>query len=384
MVIQKRRRPMLFIYLIGPAIILVPIGVYLFFYFKRMLHSFGIDMNRKIPKRLLVVATIFLMAMSINTFSIVFVIVMHLFGFALVVQVIYSIAKRVKEKKKKEIGFIKKIYESGLVPVVLVVIVMIYGYWNIGAIVEKDYQVITQKNIQEDGYKIAMLSDLHYGTTMGLEKLESICKEIGQATPDFVILCGDITDEGTSLVQMQECMKTLGTISNKYGIFYVYGNHDRETYSSQPNYSWNQLEEAIASSGIHILSDEKYTINNELVLVGREDAGWSNTSTRKSVQEMIADTQKDKYILVLDHQPIDYETNSKLGCDLQLSGHTHGGQIWPIGQLQRLFQIGQFNYGRKTIGTFQGIVTSGIGGWGYPIRTGSRSEWIMVTIEKKG
>lgn len=87
---------------------------------------------------------------------------------------------------------------------------------------------------------------------------------------------------------------------------------------------------------------------------------------------------------MLDHQPLDLAENAALGYDLQLSGHTHGGQIWPVGPVcslaARLASVEYCNYGMKQIGDFQVIVSSGIAGWGYPIKTGAKAEYVIVDI----
>ena len=92
---------------------------------------------------------------------------------------------------------------------------------------------------------------------------------------------------------------------------------------------------------------------------------------------------ENKFILLLDHQPSELEKNSELGYDLQLSGHTHKGQIWPVGLISELFNFNELEYGYKEIDDFKVIVSSGISGWNYPIRTGSKSEYVIIDILKQ-
>ncbi|HCL03309.1 MAG TPA: hypothetical protein DHW61_13045, partial [Lachnoclostridium phytofermentans] len=82
----------------------------------------------------------------------------------------------------------------------------------------------------------------------------------------------------------------------------------------------------------------------------------------------------------LDHQPSELETAASLGVDLQLSGHTHNGQIWPIGLITKIFHINELNYGNKKIDNYNAIVTSGIGCWGFPLRLGSKSEIVIIQV----
>ena len=87
---------------------------------------------------------------------------------------------------------------------------------------------------------------------------------------------GDLVDESTTLPQMKEAFKTLSSIHNKYGIYYVYGNHDKNNYTSKPYYTPKVLAEEITKDGITILEDNVEKINNDLVLVGRADRGDGN------------------------------------------------------------------------------------------------------------
>ena len=83
---------------------------------------------------------------------------------------------------------------------------------------------------------------------------------------------------------------------------------------------------------------------------------------------------------MLDHQPSDYENVKNAGCDLIISGHTHAGQIWPAGLFATLFHFDELNYGEIQQGNFHAVVTSGIAGWGYPIRTEKHSEYVVLNI----
>ena len=106
-----------------------------------------------------------------------------------------------------------------------------YGYFNIFKVIDTQYTVYTEKNIRSEGYKILVLSDLHTGLTLNGEQLEQKVAEMSYQNPDVVILDGDIVDESTTFEQMQEAFSILSKISNRYGIYYVYGNHDKNAYT---------------------------------------------------------------------------------------------------------------------------------------------------------
>lgn len=210
-------------------------------------------------------------------------------------------------------------------------------------------------------------------------QLQKEADRISAENPDIVVLDGDIVDESTTPEQMKSAFKILGSIKNKYGIYYTYGNHDKNTYSSSPNYTVEQLAETIEANGIHILEDDTTVINGEITLIGRADRG-DGTEKRDKISTLTSGLDETQEWIVLDHQPSDYENVERAGCDLVLSGHTHAGQIWPAGLLSSAFHLNELTYGRIQQGNLNAIVTSGIAGWGYPIRTEKHSEYVVLDI----
>lgn len=158
----------------------------------------------------------------------------------------------------------------------------------------------------------------------------------------------------------------------------INGNHDRQPYTDDRSYTDEELDNAITENGITILEDGYIEIQNNLIIAGRGDASWGNASGRESSQEILEGVDHGKFIIMVDHQPIEAMENSEQGVDLQLSGHTHAGQIWPVGVLSEL--TGVLNYGEYQKADCRVIVSSGFTGWGYPIRTEGRCEYVMISI----
>lgn len=370
------------LYFILPALFTILLSIYLFYYIARALHSVKIDVQKKSTKLIVIALIVIIMYYSLRDFGPGLIVILHIIVIGILMDLLNYLLKILG--KRKEIVFPRwsRVYESGIIPIILATIIVGYGYWNMSHIVEKDYKIYTNKEIRPEGYRVAMISDLHYGTVMNREKLEAACKSIEEANPDIVVLCGDIVDEKTELNQMKEAIEILGDIKSQYGVFYVYGNHDDAKYSSIPSYTKEDLKNELISNGIHVLADESYDINDDLVIIGREDEGFSKDEPRKSGEELLIGIDKNKFLLLLDHQPSDLQENSSLGYNLQLSGHTHNGQIWPVGLMDELFKFNELEYGYKKIGDYQIIVSSGISGWNYPIRTGSRSEYLIIDIVK--
>lgn len=129
--------------------------------------------------------------------------------------------------------------------------------------------------------------------------------------------------------------------------------------------------------GIKVLLDD-VTKLDDIYLIGRKDYVVKKRETLKDLTEPL-DTSKP--LILLDHQPHDYELNEQLGIDLQLSGHTHAGQIFPLNFLFSFIRVNDLNYGIEVNNNFHGIVTSGMGGWGYAMRTAKHSEIVVVNLK---
>ncbi len=364
-------------FMLLPLVLFIPVGIYYYFFLKRIASLFNFK-YKKLVKIILIVLAVIIEFLTSNVFSVWVVIFMHIFVFALLMDLVAFALQRLD----KESNTFRKIYLSGLIPIILTCGVLVYANYNIKNVVLKEYTVYSEKQLN-NSYKVALISDLHFGTTMDEEKLESISKEIGELNPSFVVLAGDIVDENTSKEEMKNAFAILGKIKSEYGVFFIYGNHDKSRYYGNQNYSVSELEKAIDDANIIPLVDESYTINDELILFGRDDLSFPKGESRLTSSELLKDVDTNKYLLLVDHHPADLKENAKAGFDLQLSGHTHGGQIFPTGLFSEWFNINSMNYGYRKIDNLNIIVSSGMGGWSYPFRTGTHSEYVIVNIKNK-
>lgn len=312
-------------------------------------------------------------------------VLLHLLAMFILLDVIAVVLRRILRKRRetKFYDILHRIYRLGFVPIVLFVMIMGYGYYNINHIQKTEYNVNTVKPIQD--YDVVLLTDVHYDTIQNPSVLQNKIEEINALDADIIILGGDIVEEGTSKDKLEEAFAMFGKLKNKYGIYFVYGNHDRQPYTSERSYTDEQLEAAIERNGIQILKDQHVSINQDLILAGRDDAAWSGKANRKSLREVFAGVsqkeRKKKFMLMIDHQPIEVEENGGQGVDLQLSGHTHAGQIWPVGIISEV--TGILNYGIYQRGTCRAIVSSGVAGWRFPIRTGEHCEYVVVHLRQQ-
>ncbi len=292
----------------------------------------------------------------------------------------FALKKLLGETYEKKGRVWKRIYGSGVIPVVIMLALMLYGKYTMHHVVATEYTIRTEKEIREEGYRVILLADIHYGTIHSKTELKEKCDEISRLNPDAVFLCGDIVDESTTKEKLKEVFGILSLIRSEYGTFYVYGNHDRQNYTTYPSYTKEELETVIEQNGMTILCDERHELNEEFVVVGREDC---SAGERKSMNELLVGVEKNDFIVTLDHQPSQYAENAEAGVDLHLSGHTHGGQIWPINYIKKLMYEGFYGY-KKTDAGLQTVVTSGFAGWAMGIKTSAPAEYVILNIEQGG
>lgn len=307
-----------------------------------------------------------------------FVIFMHMVVFLLVIDLFGLIVRKCRRNKPFPY-WVKAVYRSGLLAVLAAVAVTGFGYWNMHHIVKTEYTVQTDKEMREEGYTIVFFSDLHYGTTMNAEQLKQAADRIERESPDMIILGGDIVDERTSLAQMWEAFEIMGNMDARFGIFYVYGNHDKNEYARNPAYTAQELADTIEQAGIRILEDETCEINGELLLIGRADRGH-DSGARQTIVQLVESADAGMEWILVDHQPVEYAEAAESGCGLMLSGHTHAGQVWPGGLLADLFRMNELTYGCRKEGNLTEVVSSGIAGWGYPVRTEKHSEYVVIHL----
>lgn len=362
-------------YYLLPAIFYLPAGIYFYHFFKRFLSLFHMEGDRKSTKILALIFSVGCAAWGWRVYGLGAVVVLHFLAACLLVELVGWILSRVGGSVG-ESKIWRFLYRSGILSLVLTTAVFGYGFVNMGRIHRTAYEIQTEKRLEKD-LKIVQVSDLHMGTTMGGEKLSEYCWRIEREKPDLLALTGDIFDERTTKEEMETAARLLGGVKTTYGVYYVFGNHDYNSYTPEPAYTAEELCQTLEKEGICVLEDRAVTVgpHSGLTIIGRRDASKERGKTGQLLAE-----GTDQFHLLLDHQPVDLEENARDGIDLQLSGHTHAGQIWPTGQLGELTGIVECNYGLKTLGDYHLIVSSGIGGWGYPIRTGGHCEYVVITV----
>lgn len=225
-------------------------------------------------------------------------------------------------------------------------------------------------------HKIVYIADLHYGNTQTKETVEKALNDIKNEQPELLLLGGDITDEFTTKEDMEYIYDRIGSLG--IPTYFTYGNHDRQNHSADVGgrtYSDSELENAILSNGIHILCDE-YAELGDLVILGREDY---DCMKRIAVDEL-KPRPDGKYVVNLDHSPYQYDDIAATSADLQLSGHVHAGQFFP---LRLIYEPVVDNiYGDYHVNDTDIYVSSGISGWCFPLRSEAHCNYEVVNLKK--
>ena len=220
--------------------------------------------------------------------------------------------------------------------------------------------------------KMLAISDLHLGLLVDAKRLDKFVEAINREHPDVVLIAGDLVDRSISHVQEQGMGDILRNIETTLGVYAIPGNH--EFYAGEEEtFAWME------DQGITVLRDSLVMIPGVAYLLGREDQSAKERKTLREIWESspYAGKSRELPLIVLDHQPVNTGEAVDFGVDLQISGHTHAGQIWPVSWLVR--KANDFLYGEYSKGNTRFYVTSGLAIWGPPFRIGvARSEYVVI------
>jgi len=275
---------------------------------------------------------------------------------------------------------------GGFLPFLLLAVYLAAGYIHAGHIRITEYRLTTEKPLPGGHLRIVQLSDIHPGTNLTKSAIPKIRTAAESLRPDMLMLTGDIFDENTRPDAFDAWCRLLTSLPSRYGTWYVFGNHDTDWHWKIPGHTKADIESRFSEGGIRILEDEGDTVfpcGIPVSVAGRKDFTMSG-GKRLSVRELTENLPG--YLILLDHQPTEFREAAQAGADLLLSGHTHGGQIFPLGWFShRILRINAWNYGMKRLSdTCTAIVTSGLGTWSYPIRTEGRTEIVCIDITNPG
>lgn len=276
-------------------------------------------------------------------------------------------------KKTPEYGW------CGGAAVVVIVTYLGFGWYFAHHVYETDYIVQAEKDIGMDRLRIVQISDSHVGTTFDGNGFARHMERVQKTNPDIVVVTGDYVDDDTTREDMILSCEALGNLETTYGVFYVYGNHDKG-YGNTRDFGDADLRAEMAKNNVTILEDDYVMIGEHIYLIGRKDRSEQMRQGRMDMEELTRDIHKDNYMILLDHQPNDFKAEESAGIDLVLCGHTHGGQMFPVGITGVLSGANDMTYGRKTRGNTTFIVNSGISDWAIRYKTAAIAEFGVIDL----
>jgi predicted MPP superfamily phosphohydrolase len=291
---------------------------------------------------------------------------LYLFIFFLLTDLIYGLGRLFRLFKKSN-SFWKIQTLSGYV---IVFVLIIYGYYNFTHPKISEQEIVIHKkagNYKE--LKIVGLSDLHLGINIDKNYLKHFVQLVNAQNPDMIIIAGDIVDNNALPLMQEKMWEEFEQMRAPLGIYACLGNHE---YLSGIELSMNFLQK----TNIRFLIDSTTLIDNSFWLIGQDDLQGNHN--RKSLSDLVAKTDTVLPLFLLDHEPVNLSEAEQNGIDLQFSGHTHLGQIWPFSLLVEKMYETAYGYNRK--GNTQYYITSGIGLWGPPLRIGTNSEIVVFNI----
>jgi predicted MPP superfamily phosphohydrolase len=253
-----------------------------------------------------------------------------------------------------------------------------WGVWSAIRPVEVKRVPILLKKLPEslNGLRIVQLTDMHVGLTIGRDFVDDIVRKVNALEADIVAITGDLIDG--SVEDLGHAVAPLAEIRAKLGTFFVTGNH--EYYSGAD--SWLAF---LREMGIRVLRNEHVELMKDgeaIHIAGVDDwtAHQFGNGHGANMASAMEGRDSSKPVVLLAHQPVQFDEAQAHGVDLQISGHTHGGQIFPFGVLTRMVQ--PFVSGLHRRGDSQIYVSSGTGYWGPPMRIAAPAEITLIELDR--
>lgn len=267
----------------------------------------------------------------------------------------------------------QKYIHREIIAIVIASLLSGYGYMNTQNIHYVQYDITIDKQFEDT--RFLAVSDLHIGTAIDVNDLDKIKNKAKERDVDAILILGDLFDESTSYDEGKEAIAFFDQLTCDYPIYYIEGNHDiNQGFKIQEKN--RELVDLLSQSRVTVLQDEMVSFH-QIQLIGRLD---KSDSDRQDMKALMKEVDLSKPIIVLDHQPVELQKKAALGTDVELSGHTHNGQIWPLGMICRLFHINELEYGYQKTNQMHTIVSSGMGAWGFAMRSEGHSEMIEINV----
>ena len=253
----------------------------------------------------------------------------------------------------------------------IIAVMLIFGYYKFSHPSINTYDIkINKKAGERKELRVVGISDIHLGLSIDKKRLSQYVDQINVLNPDIIVIAGDLIDNSIRPLNSERMEEELNRLNAPLGIYMCLGNHE---YISGIDSSLDFLKK----TKITLLADSVAYIKNSFWVLGRNDRIAGNL--RRPLADLLAKTNKDEPIFLLDHQPFHLEDAEKNGVDFQFSGHTHNGQLFPGNLIaKKIFELG---HGYKRKGNLHVYVSSGLGLWGPLFRIGTESEIAVFNVK---
>ena len=216
--------------------------------------------------------------------------------------------------------------------------------------------------------KVVAISDVHLGNGTRKPQLKKFVEMINAENPDLIVIGGDLIDNSPLPLYQQKMQEELNQLKAPMGIYLAPGNHE---YIS----GMEECEQFLKDTPIRLLRDTIVTLPNGLQIIGRDDR---SNRRRTPIADLMKKVDNTQPTLLLDHQPYEVAKKDSLGIDIQFSGHTHRGQVWPLSLL--VDNMYEQSHGYRQWPHSHVYVSSGLSLWGPPFRIGTDSDMLVMTI----
>ena len=245
---------------------------------------------------------------------------------------------------------------------------LIYGNWNYHHPRIENIEIEIEKPLAKP-LRVVAVSDIHLGYGTDKKALQKYVALINEQQPDIILIGGDLIDNSVKPVRAQRMQEELQELKASQGVYMAMGNHE---YIS----GVKECSALLEDTPIGLLRDSIVTLNSGIQIIGRDDR---TNPKRRPLEELVAECDKTKPIIVIDHQPYALAEADSLGVDFQFSGHTHRGQVFPLNLL--MDRIYEQSHGYRHWSHAHIYVSSGLSLWGPPFRIGTYSDIAVITIK---
>ena len=248
------------------------------------------------------------------------------------------------------------------------ILVVAFGAINHRVLRVHEYRIeVPRRSSAVRELTIVFMADLHFRDLTSDRFLEELTAKVNAQKPDLILVGGDMLEGDRRDEDTGRYERAFRGMTSKYGIYGTPGNHERFSRAGTGGF--------LDRAGITLLQDEVAPIDDALTLVGRKDA---RARDRKSVAELLMAARRDLPLILLAHRPTGFDEARAAGIDIQLSGHTHHGQLFPVNLITR--REYDLSWGHLERDGAHLFVTSGVQGWGPPVRTVGASEIMVIRI----